>query len=436
MVEKRNDKKLNRSQALWEARRCLGCHNAPCVDACPARVPIPDFIRRISEDNLPGASQLIYNACPLGNVCGTACPTAELCEGSCVLLPLGESAVRIGALQAYATEHAPLMEVKNVIPTAPRGAVIGGGPAGLGAAVQLNRLGVEVDLYERQDHFGGQAGTVIPVHHLPQPVVNHDLLRIQAGGIRFYKNNDVNEETIREIMAKYHAVILAVGQQANPDAGIAGTESQGVFSALDFLAKARAANTDEGTIPLLGSTVVVIGGGNVALDAAAVAKRSGAMRVIVLYRRGLEEMPAWEYEYIEACELGVEFRWFSVAEQITSQNGKVSGVTVRTMRYSSKMKDGRRWVEVDPKKKPVFLDCNAVILGIGQASEMELPRALGVGENKGLVTVNGYQTANPKVFAAGEIMSGGSSIVASMASGMKAAREAHAWMVREGIARG
>jgi dihydropyrimidine dehydrogenase (NAD+) subunit PreT len=233
-------------------------------------------------------------------------------------------------------------------------------------------------------------------------------------------------------------VILAIGQQADPDPGIPGAETQGVFHALDYLAKARTAHTREGTIPMLGSTVVVVGGGNVALDAAAVAKRNGAERVIVLYRRGLEEMPAWEYEYIEACALGVEFRWFSVADMIISENSRVCGVKIAHMRYSAEKRGGRRWVELDPKKQSTYLDCDAVVLALGQSSEMKLLKAMGIVENKGLVEVEAgkFQTSNPKVFAAGEIRSGGSSIVGSMASGMKAACEAYEWLRGQGIARG
>jgi dihydropyrimidine dehydrogenase (NAD+) subunit PreT len=438
MVKRRDTKTLNRPQALRESRRCLGCHNPPCVHACPARVPIPDFIQRISEDNIQGAADLIYDACPLGHICGTACPTADLCEGSCVLLPLGEPAVRIGALQAYATGNTKAPRKGQVASGAPRVAVIGGGPAGLGAAVQLERLGVEVHLFERNKELGGQAGRVIPEHHLSQPVVDHDISRILAGSIQCHLDNDVNESLFARIISEYEGVILAIGQQSNPDPGIPGAESQGVFHALDYLTRARTAYTREDTIPLLGSTVVVIGGGNVALDAAAVSKRNGAERVIVLYRRGLEEMPAWEYEYIEACALGVEFRWFSVADRIVSENGKVGGVMIGHMRYSEEIRGGRRWVEPDLNKQQTFLECNAVVLALGQSSELDLLKWMGIAENKGLVAVEGgkFQTSNPKVFAAGEIRSGGSSIVSSMASGMQAAREAHAWLVDQGNTRG
>ena len=438
MVKKRNTTSLTRAQALLEARRCLGCHNAPCVEACPAGVPIPGFIQRISEDNLAGAAELIYAACPLGHICGTACPTADLCEGSCVLLPLGEPAVRIGALQAYTTQLAPLPSVRKIVSGSPRVAVVGGGPAGLGAAVQLDRLGIETHLYERQPVFGGQAGRVIPVHHLPQDVVDHDLQRVMSSAITLHSDTQINSDNAPQMLSEFQAVILTIGQQADPDPGIPGSDSQGVFHALNFLSKARAAHTREGTIPLLGSTVVVIGGGNVALDAAAVAKRNGAGRVIVLYRRGMEEMPAWEYEYIEACALGVEFRWFSVVDMIIAENGNVCGVKIGHMHYSSEMKGGRRWVERDSRKDPTYLDCEAVILALGQASELDVARALGANEKDGLVQTQAgkYQTSNPKIFAAGEIVSGGSSIVGSMASGMKAAREAYAWLEQEGIALG
>jgi len=308
----------------------------------------------------------------------------------------------------------------------------------LGAAVQLERLRMDVHLFERMKELGGQAGRVIPEHHLSQPVVDHDISRILAGNIQFHPDSDVDESLAAKVVSEYQAVILAIGQQANPDPGIPGGESQGVFHALDYLSRARSAQTREGTIPLLGTTVVVIGGGNVALDAAAVAKRNGAERVIVLYRRGLEEMPAWEYEYIEACALGVEFRWYSVVEMIMSENGVVTGVRIAHMRYSAEMRGGRRWVEPDPKKQPTHLDCDAVVLALGQSSEMNLLKELGIAEKKGLVAVEEgrFQTSNPKVFAAGEIRSGGSSIVGSMSSGMKAASEAHAWLVEQGIARG
>ncbi len=427
----RTTSSLTHGQALVEAGRCLGCHQAPCASTCPVHVDVPGFIQRFREENLAGASELIYGACALGQVCGNACPTSVLCEGACVLPGLGQPAVRIGALQAHVTaawQPPEPFEPRAHPMRAGTAAVVGAGPAGLGCAVELHRRGHTVHVFERRGEAGGMVSRVIPAHRLPGEAVALDLSRLLASGIQFNFNQAVDALLAQRMLADYDAVFLAAGMSGAQDMQLAGLPAAGVHQALDLLASARRAE------PLnLGQRVVVIGAGNVALDAAVVARRGGA-QVIVLYRRSKDEMPGWESEYLEACQLGVEFRWLSVAQEALSRGGRLSGLRVQPMRFSSQMAGGRRWVEPDPAQPPYELACDGLVLALGQALEAESAAAFGLPLSGGLIQTSpgSSRSAVRKVFAAGEAVSGGSTIVACLAAGKAAAAEIDAWLGEEG----
>jgi glutamate synthase (NADPH/NADH) small chain len=418
---------------MVEAQRCLGCHEAPCQQACPAGVDVPGFIRRFREENLAGASEIIYSSCPLGQICGQVCPTGDLCEGACVLPAMGQAPIRIGALQAFITSQSRPEEKAMESATGWRVAVIGAGPAGLGCAVQVNRLGAEVHVFEAGGESCGLVGRVIPAHRLPAGVVESDLVRLSASGIQFHTGARVDAVLAEKLAGDYDAVFLGAGLngEVQPDQPI--EEALGVFSALDFLARARS-----GESIAFGSRVAVIGAGNVAMDAAVVARRLGAEQVMVLYRRGQAEMPAWESEYLEACQLGVEFRWMSVVDAIhteKSEDGspRVSGVDIARTRYSKDKMSGRRGVEPDPQQPAYYQPCDAIIFALGQALDARNAGLFGAAVAGGLISVEpgSGRTSNPKVFAAGEAVTGGSTVVASMSAGMAAGRAIHAFLEGE-----
>ena len=413
------------SQAMVEAQRCLSCYQAPCTQACPAGVDIPGFIRRFREDNLRGASELIYESCPLGCTCGSACPTSVLCEGACVLSQLGQTPIHIGSLQAFITSSYPGKEKPLDGISTTRVAIVGAGPAGIGCAVQLNRMGIQAEIFERSSRPGGMVTRVIPAHRLSAEPMEIDLSRLENSGIQFHYNQEFSPEKIQEILSQYDAIFVGVGLAGENQPELAGKHATGVYAALNFLQHARAAALGGGSAPQLGKRVLVVGGGNVALDAAVVAKQLGAEQVLVIYRRSKQEMPGWESEYLEACSLGVEFRWLSVIEEIVTSQGKLQAVKISQMRFVSSSAGGRRWVEKDPETPAYTLPCDSLIFALGQTLEAGVNTLFGSSTDEPLIRVKSgsHQTTIPGLFAAGEAVSGGSTIVACMRAGMTAAQE-------------
>jgi len=427
---------INRAEAIVEAQRCLGCHEAPCRQACPAGVDIPGFIRRLREENIQGAGALIYEACPLGNTCGLACPTDTLCEGACVLKDLGQTPVRIGSLQAFACNQYEDSEeaVESMHPM--HAAVVGAGPSGLGCAVQLARLGHKVQVFDDSDRPSGLVDRVIPAYRLPAEVIETDFKRLEPSGIKFHLKHNIDASRVNSLKTKFDLIFIGAGMGSVNAFTPPGHDLPGVCSAMDFLAQARDYAREKGTRPTIGKNVAVIGGGNVALDAAVTAIKLGADRVIVLYRRTKEQMPGWESEYLEAAALGVEFRWLSVVEEVLENAGEVCGVRVGSMRLTEPGPDGRRKVVPDGNVPVYTLPCDQIIHALGQILNPSLADAFGLETNlKGSLQVNPYnwQTSDPQIFAAGECTSGGSTIINSLSQGMQAARAMHtSWLEKVG----
>lgn len=419
-----------RSSALIESRRCLGCYEAPCAKACPAHVDIPAFIKRLSEDNIIGAGEIVYQSCPLSATCGIACPTSVLCEGACTLNLMDQTPIRIGALQSYVASNYNVPEICIDHNSKSKIAIIGGGPSGLGCAVELNRRMYNIDLYERSDRLGGLMGRVIPSYRLPKNTINIDLDRIRHSGINFYLNMEINSNNVQNIVQEHDAVFIGVGLNNLQSINIPGHQYSGVISALDLLASARDYFHGQAQIPHLGNRVLIIGGGNVALDAAVVSKKLGAEQVIIIYRRTKKEMPGWETEYLEACALGVEFRWLSTIEQIMGNEDKIHAVKIQEMQLKAKGLDGRRCIE--PIVGNTYqLMCDNVVLALGQSFDNTLSSSLGIDLSyQGTLKINpqSYQTTNPKIFAAGESVNGGSTIVMCMSQGMLSGRSIDKWL--------
>jgi dihydropyrimidine dehydrogenase (NAD+) subunit PreT len=422
---------MSKSHALMSAGRCLGCHDAPCSRACPAGVDVPGFIRRFLDGNLQGAGALVYDRCPLGATCGLACPTATLCEGACVLRQAGQPAVPIGALQAFVCLQYKGIESAGQLERAARVAVIGAGPAGLGCAVALRRHGHNVDLYDRQEKLAGLVDRVIPAYRLPQAIVAHDLDRLNSLDIHFTPGKPIDRQAFDDLRASHEATFLAVGMGALQAVEIPGQSAEGVLDVFSFLEKVRTG----GPVGVEDQIVIIIGGGNVALDAAVVAKRSGAREVIVLYRRSRDEMPGWETEYLEATRLGVEFRWLSSVLSIVQDGGKVRAVLVQKMRLIGVMRDGRRWVEPDTDQPVMQLPCHVIIPALGQVIERDWLAGLGLNLSTTrslVVDPDTQQTSIPMVFAGGELISGGSTIVNSLKQGLSVGEGMHAILTGKG----
>lgn len=425
---------VDRSQALFEARRCLHCYEAPCSQACPTHIDVSRFIRRLGEENFEGSYQILVDSNPFPAICGLICPTSDLCEGACVLHRLGQSPIRIGALQYFVASNFQQPEMIEELRSPGQVAIIGGGPSGLSCAVALRRFGHIVHLFERASTLGGLIDQVIPSFRLPHQVVNQELGHLGQLGIDFHLGKEINGQGAGRLLQEYDALFLGIGLSRYITLSIPGVELPGVMSALDFLRQARLFTRGEVPRPALGQCVVVLGGGNVAFDAAMVVKRLGAGRVIVLYRRTMEEMPAWRSEYLEASSLGVEFRWLSTVKAIRGREGRVQAVEVQPMRLTSVQTDGRRGVEPDPRASSYELLCDGVFLALGQALDEALARALGLSTTAaGMIFVNPatFQTDQPQIFAGGDAVNGGATVVHAIAQGMVAGRAIHHWLANQ-----
>jgi glutamate synthase (NADPH) small chain len=423
---------IDHSSALIESGRCLGCHDSPCTAACPVNMDIPGFIQRLQEENPTGAGELVYSANPLAATCGLACPTEELCEGACTMLQMGQTSVRIGSLQTYAATIYNQKDACETSPTHYRVAVIGGGPSGLGCAAQLKRYGYDIDIYEKEDSLGGLIDRVIPEYRLPHETVIHDLERLIDSGINLHLNTKINQENAKGILNDYNAVFIGTGLSNIRLFSKNGEELkiEGVSSAMDYLDDVRCADIKNENPPDLGQQVIIVGGGNVALDAAVMAKRHGADRVIVLYRRSNEEMPGWESEYLEAARLGVEFRWLSTIKEFVVADNKLFSIDVETMRFSRTSSNGRRRVEPAADIPIYNLKCDSVVLALGQFLDNAILDHFDLPQPEfGQIPINtNYQTENPKIFAGGEVANGGGTIVSSLSQGMTAGKSIHEWL--------
>lgn len=421
---------INESLALFEAQRCLYCIDAPCTQACPVCIDVPGFIKRAADQNWKGSSQILYQSNPIAAICGLVCPTDDLCEGSCVLPSLGQNPIRIGALQYYVSTKTPAPQIPCSEDIRRQIAVIGAGPSGIGCAVMLSQLGYRVVVFERGSKPGGLISQVIPQYRLPQAVIDHDLNRLGETGIEFRLGMDINSLRIQKILVEYDAVFIGIGLHGSRFLAVPGSDLPGVIQALDYLSDARQSGIKGRELSETGRRIVVVGGGNVALDAAVTAKMMGADRVKVVYRRSFAEMPAWKSEFLEASLLGVEFEWMSTVGEITGDN-HVSGVMIEPMRYTGEEQDGRPWIEKDPEATQHAFKCDKVLLALGQRLEHKLVKELSLGvDPTGILLTHGdsFQTSNQKIFTAGDAAGTGSTVVEAVANGMAAGGAIHRWL--------
>jgi glutamate synthase (NADPH/NADH) small chain len=398
---------MSETEAYYESSRCLFCYDAPCVNACPTGIDIPLFIRQINSKNDLGAAKTIYNSNYFGYACGKVCPTEVLCEGACVYNHQDVKPIEIGRLQSFATSKAISQNKKLYSVAKSNGkkvAVIGAGPAGIGCACELRLMGFDVDIFEAKEKPSG-----LTVHGVaPYKITNNealnemDYLQKQFGYKIHYNKSISTKEDISNFEKNYDAIFIGIGLGRTSDIKIKGEELQNVFGATEFIEKLRM-NHHKVTVP---EKVVVLGGGNTAMDAASETARMGA-QVILAYRRSKEEMPSYDFEYELAKSVGVK-GMFNVTPVEILGNGKVSGIKLKS-------KDGTE----------LILDCDWVIKATGQSKQTEFLKLIdGLNfDEKGKISVNeNFQTTNKKYFAAGDVVSGGQEVVNAVADGKKAAR--------------
>jgi glutamate synthase (NADPH/NADH) small chain len=413
---------MNDTEAYYESSRCLYCYDAPCVNACPTGIDIPTFIRQINTKNTQGAAKTIYESNYFGYACGKVCPTEVLCEGACVYVNQNVKPIEIGRLQSYATGHAMRRETKLFSPGKPNGkkiAIVGAGPAGISCACELRLAGFEVDVFEAKEKPSG-----LTVHGVaPYKITNAEALAEmnylgkQFGYKIHYKHPIADKGQIESLEKNYAAIFLAVGLGATSDLKIPGERLKNCWGAVEFVETLRMQHHNI-KVP---SRVIVLGGGNTAMDAASESARMGAREVILAYRRSKDDKGAYEFEYDLAKNVGVKGLFNASPLEILGKD-HVTGVKfTRTREANGKL-------EHIPGSE-FTLECDWVIKATGQSKQTGLLSLIpGVKlDAKGKIIVNKitFQTDNPKYLAAGDAVSGGEEVVNAAADGKKAARAIH-----------
>lgn len=410
---------MNETQAYYESSRCLFCFDAPCVNACPTGIDIPLFIRQINSGNAIGAAKTIYDSNYFGHACGKVCPTDVLCEGACVYNNQQVKPIEIGRLQSFATHQAIATDkqlFKRNKPNGKKVAVVGAGPAGISGACELRMMGFDVDIYEAKAFPSGL--TLYGV--APYKITNEDTLKEmdylqKQFGYKTIYNHPINtKEKIHYLEQNYDAILLGVGLGETTSINLPGENLENCIGAVEFISELK---LNHRTVKE-SKKVIVLGGGNTAMDAASESARMGAESVKVAYRRSKAEMGAYEFEYDLAKGVGVK-GLFNVTPVEILGNGKVEGVKfMRTESNGDEIKiiSGSDFIE----------ECDVVIRATGQAKMVNLYaliEGLELDElNRIKVNKENYQTTNPKYFAGGDAVNGGVEVVNAVAEAKIAAQ--------------
>jgi glutamate synthase (NADPH/NADH) small chain len=424
---------LDAADAPLEADRCLECGGpyaaAPCVVACPAEVDVPSFVESIASGDVYGAAATIFAANILGASCARVCPAEMLCEGACVLLHEGRRPIEIARLQRFATDAARDAGLPLRVPVPSNGrpvAVIGAGPAGLACAGELAARGYEVTVYDAREEIGGLVRFAIAPYRLQQEPLPDEHAALAALGVRFELGTEIDcVEALRSIEESADAVFLAVGLGKDVELDLPGAELPGVWQSLPFIEALKT-----GQPPRIGNRVVVLGGGNTAIDVAREARRLGASCVTLVYRRTEVEMPAYAHEVGEARDEGVHFRWLSAPVRFRGKT-QLTGVECVEMRLGEPDGSGRRRPE--PIAGSDFtIPADVAVTAIGQQPRADFLRWIdGLELDRGLVKIDAHgRTANPKYFAGGDAVNGGATVVEAVREAKVAAAGIDSWLAR------
>jgi glutamate synthase (NADPH/NADH) small chain len=418
---------MNDTEAYYEASRCLFCYDAPCIQACPTSIDIPLFIKQIHTNNVTGSSKTIFEANWLGNACGIVCPTGVLCEGACVYNHQDVPPIQIGRLQNYATNKTIDAEKEIFKIGKSNGkkiAIIGAGPAGIACACEARTLGFEVDIFEAKEKPSGL--TVYGI--APYKITNEEVLKeveYLQNQLKFnikYNTAINSKDELKSLEDKYDAIFIGVGLGKTRDLGLDGEDKKGVIGAVEFIEELRMKH-HEIKVP---KKVVVLGGGNTAMDAASESARMGARKTVLAYRNSKEKMGAYGFEYDLAISSGVD-SLFNVTPISIVGNGKVEGVKFA----KTEMVEGKLQTNMN---NTFIVRCDLVIKATGQAKQGDfysLVEDLEI-DNRTKVTVNPetFQTSNPKYFAGGDAVNGGAEVVNAAYDGKMAAQGINQWLTK------
>lgn len=416
---------MNSTEAHFESSKCLFCYDAPCIQACPTGIDIPLFIKQINSGNITGSAKTIYESNWLGNACGKICPTEELCEGACVFNHQDLPPIQIGRLQNYASSAAIESDKKIFVSKSNNGrkvAIIGSGPAGIACACELRTMGYEVDIYESKTKPSGLTLHGIAAYKITNEEVENEINYLEKQlGLNFICNHPIgSKEQLKKLESNYDAIFLGVGIGATATIGLPGEDKSNVVGAVEFIEELRMKHSDL-SVP---KRVVVIGGGNTAMDAASQSARMGAESVALVYRRSKESMGAYGFEYKLAISAGVDSIFNAQPIEIVG-NGSATGVKfIRTTAENGKLENiaGSEFT----------VEADLVIKATGQAKQkhfLELIEGLELDNRKKIVVnESSFQCTNPMYFAGGDAVNGGAEVVNAAFDGKMAAHGIEKWL--------
>jgi len=421
-------------EALAAAARCVFCYDAPCTRACPTRIDVPRFLRQILHDNPGGAAETILSENVLGGSCARVCPTDLLCEGACVDRTLHGEPVPVGSLQRYAVDHADRMGLGFFTAGEESGrrvAVVGAGPAGLACAFELRRRGHAVNIFEAADEPGGLNRRGIALYKLDPEYALAEAGRVTDLGAELRCGEAVHGEAVVKMLGDYDAVFLGVGLGGGDTLGLPGEEGPGVLDALDFIARAH-----EGPAGVceVGRSVVVLGGGNTAIDAALQAMRLGAECVTLVYRRTEDAMPAYRHELELARANGLICEWLATPIAFNREGEKLSALRCQRVRAEGEGR-GARLVPVEGGE--FSLPCDMAIRALGQTPLREFLGGIeGLVLDGACVVVDPATGATgvPGLYAGGDCVNGGAEVVDAVQAGKLAGRAIATRFAQDGSA--
>ena len=432
---------LTFDQAVTEAHRCLNCKNPTCVEGCPVNINIPGFIKQLEIGNLAAAAEIIAESSTLPAVCGRVCPQEKQCESKCIHLKMGHQPVAIGYLERFVADNAPKAESGTGNRDSQNGkkiAVVGSGPAGLAFAGDMAKFGYEVTVFEALHEIGGVLKYGIPEFRLPNRIVDKEIDGLRALGVTFQTDTIIGKTlSIQDLQDEgFLGIFVGSGAGLPRFMGIPGENLNGVMSCNEYLTRVNLMNaaSEESDTPIMkAKNIAVIGGGNTAMDAVRTAKRLGAEHAIVVYRRSEDEMPARIEEVRHAKEEGVEFMTLhNPIEYHADENGRVKEAVLQVMELGEPDESGRR-SPVAVEGKTVTIPVDEVIVSVGVSPNPLIPSSVEGLEvsRRGTIVVNDQmQSSIPTLFAGGDIVRGGATVILAMADGRKAAKEMHEYLTK------
>lgn len=428
---------LSREQAVLEAHRCLNCANPSCVTGCPVGIDIPGFIKEIEKEDFDGALKILRQTSALPAVCGRVCPQEKQCESKCIYNRMKKEPVAIGYLERFAADNGRIADnkdIKNKKENRGKIAVAGSGPAGLSFAGAMADLGYEVTVFEALHEFGGVLIYGIPEFRLPNVVVQREIESLKKAGVKFEKDTIVGKTLSYDDILNmgYRGLFVASGAGLPRFMNIPGENFVNVLSSNEYLTRINLmhAGTQGYATPIYrGKNVAVIGGGNTAMDSCRTARRMGAERVMVVYRRSETEMPARIEEVKHAKEEGVEFLTLhNPVEYLGDERGHVRAMRLQRMELGAPDAGGRR-SPIPIAGDIVEIPVDQVIVSIGVSPNPIIPANIAGIEvtNRGTIAANAdtLQSSIPGIFAGGDIVRGGATVILAMGDGRKAAAEMH-----------